>query len=57
MRDVARWYDVCAGYDFRDPYSLPDPGGWEAGLGTHDLAGLRVERTIPWPLVAPGAPV
>jgi Asp-tRNA(Asn)/Glu-tRNA(Gln) amidotransferase A subunit family amidase len=42
VRDVARWYDVCAGYDFRDPYSLPSPGGWEAGLGTHDLAGLRV---------------
>jgi aspartyl-tRNA(Asn)/glutamyl-tRNA(Gln) amidotransferase subunit A len=42
VRDVARWYDVCAGYDFRDPYSLPSAGRWEAELGTHDLAGLRV---------------
>ena len=42
VRDAARWYDVCAGYDSRDPYSLPSPGGWEAGLGTHDLAGLRI---------------
>jgi Asp-tRNA(Asn)/Glu-tRNA(Gln) amidotransferase A subunit family amidase len=42
VRDVARWYDVCAGYDFRDPYSLPSAGRWEAELGTHDLSGLRV---------------
>jgi aspartyl-tRNA(Asn)/glutamyl-tRNA(Gln) amidotransferase subunit A len=42
VRDAARWYDVCAGHDGRDPHSLPSPGGWEAGLGTHDLAGLRV---------------
>ena len=42
VRDVARWYDVCAGYDIRDPYSLPSHGRWEAELGTHDLAGLRV---------------
>jgi aspartyl-tRNA(Asn)/glutamyl-tRNA(Gln) amidotransferase subunit A len=42
VRDAARWFDVCAGYDSRDPYSLPSPGGWEAGIGTHDLAGLRV---------------
>jgi Asp-tRNA(Asn)/Glu-tRNA(Gln) amidotransferase A subunit family amidase len=42
VRDVARWFDVCAGYDFRDPYSLPSAGRWEAELGTHDLAGLRV---------------
>ncbi len=42
VRDAARWYDVCAGYDSRDPYSLPSPGGWEAGLGSNDLAGLRI---------------
>jgi len=42
VRDAARWYDVCAGYDMRDPYSLPSPGGWERQLGTHDLAGRRV---------------
>jgi aspartyl-tRNA(Asn)/glutamyl-tRNA(Gln) amidotransferase subunit A len=42
VRDVARWYDVCAGYDMRDPYSLPSHGRWEAGLGTHDLRGMRV---------------
>ena len=27
VRDVARWYDVCAGYDSRDPYSLPEDRG------------------------------
>jgi aspartyl-tRNA(Asn)/glutamyl-tRNA(Gln) amidotransferase subunit A len=42
VRDVARWYDVTNGHDPRDPYSLPRVEGWEAGLGTHDLAGLRV---------------
>ena len=42
VRDVARWYDVCAGYDMRDPYSLPSHGRWEAGLGTHDLKGMSV---------------
>ena len=29
VRDVARWYDVCAGFDPRDPYSLPKVDGWE----------------------------
>jgi Asp-tRNA(Asn)/Glu-tRNA(Gln) amidotransferase A subunit family amidase len=42
VRDVARYYDVCAGYHPMDPTSLPSPGGWEAGLGRHDLRGLRV---------------
>jgi aspartyl-tRNA(Asn)/glutamyl-tRNA(Gln) amidotransferase subunit A len=39
VRDVARHYDVCAGEDVRDPWSLPSAGGWEQGLGTSDLAG------------------
>lgn len=34
VRDVARWYDVCAGYDMRDPYSLPKIEGWERDLGS-----------------------
>lgn len=42
VRDAARYYDVCAGVDPCDPTSLPSPGRWEAGLGRHDLAGLRV---------------
>ncbi|MBV8385514.1 MAG: amidase, partial [Acidimicrobiia bacterium] len=42
VRDSARWVDVCNGYDPRDPHSLPRVEGWEAGLGTHDLSGLRV---------------
>jgi aspartyl-tRNA(Asn)/glutamyl-tRNA(Gln) amidotransferase subunit A len=41
VRDAARWYDVCNGYDARDPYSLPRIEGWERDLGTHDLAGKR----------------
>jgi aspartyl-tRNA(Asn)/glutamyl-tRNA(Gln) amidotransferase subunit A len=42
VRDAARYFDVCAGVDPYDPTSLPNPGGWEAGLGTHDLRGKRV---------------
>ena len=42
VRDVARWYDVCAGYDSRDPYSLPSHGRWEAELGSHDVRGMKV---------------
>ena len=41
VRDAARWYDVCNGFDHRDPYSLPRVDGWERDLGTHDLAGKR----------------
>lgn len=39
VRDVARYYDVCSGYDSRDPYSLPYIEGWERDLGTHELQG------------------
>jgi aspartyl-tRNA(Asn)/glutamyl-tRNA(Gln) amidotransferase subunit A len=42
VRDAARYYDVCAGYHPYDGSSLPTVGGWEAGLGSHSLEGLRV---------------
>ena len=42
VRDAARFYDVCAGFDARDPYSLPAESGWGSGLGSTDLTGLRV---------------
>ena len=42
VRDAARYYDVCAGYDPIDPSSLPKHTRWEAELGTHDLQGRRV---------------
>jgi aspartyl-tRNA(Asn)/glutamyl-tRNA(Gln) amidotransferase subunit A len=45
VRDAARWYDMAAGYDPRDPYSLPRVEGWEANLGQRDLRGLRVAVT------------
>jgi aspartyl-tRNA(Asn)/glutamyl-tRNA(Gln) amidotransferase subunit A len=41
VRDVARWFDVCNGFDSRDPYSLPRVEGWERDLGSHDLRGKR----------------
>ena len=41
VRDTARWFDACNGYDEYDPYSLPRVSGWEAGLGHQDLLGLR----------------
>jgi aspartyl-tRNA(Asn)/glutamyl-tRNA(Gln) amidotransferase subunit A len=43
VRDAARWFDVAAGYDVRDPLSLPRrEEGWEINLGKRDLRGLRV---------------
>jgi aspartyl-tRNA(Asn)/glutamyl-tRNA(Gln) amidotransferase subunit A len=42
VRDTARWYDVCNGYDEYDPFSLPRVEGWEAGLGQQDIRGMRV---------------
>ena len=42
VRDTARWFDVCNGFDARDPYSLPRVEGWEAGIGNHDLTGRRM---------------
>ena len=42
VRDTARWLDVANGSHPRDPFSLPRVEGFEAGLGSHDLAGLRV---------------
>jgi len=41
VRDIARTLDVTNGWHPRDPLSLPNVEGWEAGLGTHDTAGLR----------------
>jgi Asp-tRNA(Asn)/Glu-tRNA(Gln) amidotransferase A subunit family amidase len=40
VRDTARYFDVCNGFDRRDPLSLPRVEGWEAALGTHDLSGM-----------------
>ncbi|HLI44157.1 MAG TPA: amidase family protein [Acidimicrobiales bacterium] len=42
VRDTARYFDACNGFDSRDPLSLPRVEGWEAGLGSHEIAGLRV---------------
>ncbi|HVE91996.1 MAG TPA: amidase [Actinomycetota bacterium] len=42
VRDTARWFDVCNGYDARDQFSLPRVDGWEQGLGSRNLKGLRV---------------
>lgn len=41
VRDVTRYFDVCAGSDVRDTFSLPKVEGWERNLGTYDLAGKR----------------
>ncbi|MUH52861.1 MAG: amidase, partial [Actinobacteria bacterium] len=35
VRDTARWFDVCNGYDARDQFSLPRTNGWENELGVH----------------------
>jgi aspartyl-tRNA(Asn)/glutamyl-tRNA(Gln) amidotransferase subunit A len=46
VRDAARWYDVCNGASEYDPFSLPRVEGWEAGLGTHHVRGLRVAVSV-----------
>jgi Asp-tRNA(Asn)/Glu-tRNA(Gln) amidotransferase A subunit family amidase len=46
VRDAARWYDVTSGYDPRDAFSLPRQDGWEAGLGSRGVNGLRVAVSI-----------
>lgn len=50
VRDTARWFDVCNGYDARDPLSLQRVNGWEAGLGGHfdELRGARVVVAADW---------
>jgi aspartyl-tRNA(Asn)/glutamyl-tRNA(Gln) amidotransferase subunit A len=50
VRDTARWFDVCNGFDARDPISLPRVEGWEAGLGSHlaELRGARVAFASAW---------
>ncbi len=50
VRDTARWFDVCNGFDARDPLSIPREEGWEAGLGSHldALRGSRVAVVSDW---------
>ncbi len=45
VRDTARWYDVCNGYDPHDTHSLPRVEGWEAGLGSYHET-LRGKRAV-----------
>ena len=42
VRDAARYFDVCGGHHGGDPTSLPKHPGFEAGLGSHELAGKRL---------------
>ena len=46
VRDTARWFDVANGFDARDNLSLPRVSGWEAGLGSVDLAGRRAVVSV-----------
>ena len=48
VRDTARWFDTCNGHDGRDPLSLPHVHGWEHGLGTIEVRGLRVAVVPDW---------
>lgn len=48
VRDTARWFDTCNGHDAHDPLSLPRVSGWEAGLGTIDVSGLKVAIVNNW---------
>jgi aspartyl-tRNA(Asn)/glutamyl-tRNA(Gln) amidotransferase subunit A len=46
VRDTARYFDCCNGFDRRDPLSLPVVGGWEAGLGSYDLSGMTAAIVV-----------
>ncbi len=46
VRDTARWFDVCNGFDARDTLSLPQVGGWEAGLDSFELSGKRAVISV-----------
>src|ERR1019366_8429741 len=46
VRDTARWFDACNGFDPRDTLSLPRVQGWEAGLDSFDLTGKRAVISI-----------
>jgi aspartyl-tRNA(Asn)/glutamyl-tRNA(Gln) amidotransferase subunit A len=48
VRDTARWFDICNGHDASDPLSLPTVSGWEAGLGSTPVAGLKVAIVQDW---------
>ena len=48
VRDTARWFDVCNGHEGNDSLSLPRVEGWEVGLGTHSLRGLRAVVVPDW---------
>ena len=42
VRDTARYFDACNGFDQRAPLSLTRVSGWEEALGSFDLAGKTV---------------
>jgi aspartyl-tRNA(Asn)/glutamyl-tRNA(Gln) amidotransferase subunit A len=48
VRDTARWFDVCNGFDPGDTLSLPRVSGWERDLGAHidDLRGKRAAIVV-----------
>ena len=46
VRDTARWFDVCNGFDPRDTLSLPRVSDWEAQLGSFDLSGKRAVVSV-----------
>jgi aspartyl-tRNA(Asn)/glutamyl-tRNA(Gln) amidotransferase subunit A len=48
VRDTARWFDATNGHDARDPLSLPRVDGWEVGLGSVPVRGLRVAIVDDW---------
>jgi Asp-tRNA(Asn)/Glu-tRNA(Gln) amidotransferase A subunit family amidase len=45
VRDIARYLDVCNGFNNHDPYSLPRVDNWERDLGTY-LADLRGKKVV-----------
>jgi aspartyl-tRNA(Asn)/glutamyl-tRNA(Gln) amidotransferase subunit A len=50
IRDTARFFDVCSGFEAHDPFSLPKTAPWEPGLGTFadTLQSMRVVIAPNW---------
>jgi len=46
VRDTARWFDVCNGFDPHDTLSLPRVSNWETQLGSFDLSGKRAVVSV-----------
>ena len=46
VRDTARYFDCCNGFDRRDPLSLPGSEGGRPGSARYDLSGMTAAIVV-----------